>query len=326
MPSGRWLVETGQPLTGEQLSTAREVAAGAGLTIESRDQQQGLAALRTGATAVGMLLALGVLAMTVGLIRSEAAADVRTLTATGATSGTRRTLTAATAGALAFLGVVLGTAGAYVALMAGHVRDLGELSPVPVFTSRRSSSAHRWPRRCRMAARRPRAARPRPSTDRVTASQAFRRVRGGHDHRAEPPRSPATRDVDLLARASRGSTVPSAPEAPTIDNGYRRLTVRIDHALRATLGCSLAERVSETLVPPRSVGARYAWLQAAELVGDVPNPAPRGAGETRSAEPVTSLWGFNSAAQAVRFTRRDVPGTSREAVGVHVGFKVIHML
>ena len=42
--------------------------------------------------------------MTVGLIRSEAAADLRTLTATGATGRTRRTLTAATAGALAFLG------------------------------------------------------------------------------------------------------------------------------------------------------------------------------------------------------------------------------
>jgi putative ABC transport system permease protein len=79
-----------------------------------------------------MLLALGVLAMTVGLIRSEAAADVRTLTATGATSGTRRTLTAATAGGLAFVGVVLGTGGAYIALIAGHVRDLDQLSPIPV--------------------------------------------------------------------------------------------------------------------------------------------------------------------------------------------------
>ena len=132
VPSGRWLVETRRPLTNEQLSTARDVAAGAGLTIESRDQQQGLAALRTGATAVGMLLALGVLAMTVGLIRSESAADVRTLTATGATSGTRRTLTAATAAALAFLGVVLGTGGAYVAMMAGHLGDLDQLSPIPV--------------------------------------------------------------------------------------------------------------------------------------------------------------------------------------------------
>jgi putative ABC transport system permease protein len=131
-PSGRWLVETSRPLTAEQLAAARDIAAGAGLTIESRDQQEGLATLRSGATAVGMLLALGVLAMTVGLIRSEAAADVRTLTATGATSGTRRMLTAATSGALALLGVVLGTAGAYVALMAGHVRDLGELSSIPV--------------------------------------------------------------------------------------------------------------------------------------------------------------------------------------------------
>jgi putative ABC transport system permease protein len=130
-PSGRWLVETSRPLTGEQLAAARDVAAGAGLTIESRDRQEGLATLRSGATAVGMLLALGVLAMTVGLIRGEAAADVRTLTATGATSGTRRMLTAATSGALALLGVVLGTAGAYVALMAAHVRDLGELSSIP---------------------------------------------------------------------------------------------------------------------------------------------------------------------------------------------------
>ena len=131
-PSGRWLVETSRPLTSEQLAAARDVAAGAGLTIESRDHQEGLATLRSGATAAGMLLALGVLAMTVGLIRSEAAADVRTLTATGATSGTRRMLTAATAGGLAVLGVVLGTTGAYVALMAGHVRDLGELSSIPV--------------------------------------------------------------------------------------------------------------------------------------------------------------------------------------------------
>ena len=40
-------------------------------------------------------------------------------------------MTASTAGGLAFLGVVLGTAGAYVALLAGHVRDLGELTPIP---------------------------------------------------------------------------------------------------------------------------------------------------------------------------------------------------
>ena len=54
--------------------------------------------------------------MSVGLIRSETASDMRTLTATGASSRTRRTLTAVTAGGLAFLGALLGTVAAYVGL------------------------------------------------------------------------------------------------------------------------------------------------------------------------------------------------------------------
>jgi putative ABC transport system permease protein len=70
--------------------------------------------------------------MTVGLIRSESAGDLRTLTATGATSGIRRRLTATTAGALAFLGALLGVAGAYVVLSATYYDDLGYLSHVPV--------------------------------------------------------------------------------------------------------------------------------------------------------------------------------------------------
>ena len=69
--------------------------------------------------------------MTVGLIRSETANDLRTLTATGATSTTRRTITGATAGALAFLGAVLGTGGAYLALLAWHRGDLHPLTQVP---------------------------------------------------------------------------------------------------------------------------------------------------------------------------------------------------
>lgn len=131
-PSGRWLVEMGAPPTTEQLAAAREVAAGAGLTVEARDRQGGLGTLRSGATAVGMLVALGVLAMTVGLVRSEAGRELRILAATGATSGTRRALTATTAGALAVLGAILGTAGAYLGLTAGFAQDLGTLSPVPV--------------------------------------------------------------------------------------------------------------------------------------------------------------------------------------------------
>ena len=61
-------------------------------------------------------LALGILAMSVGLIRSETASDLRTLTATGASSRTRRSLTAVTAGGLAFLGALLGTLAAYIGL------------------------------------------------------------------------------------------------------------------------------------------------------------------------------------------------------------------
>jgi putative ABC transport system permease protein len=80
----------------------------------------------------GLLVALGVVAMTVGLVRSDAARDLHVLAATGATSGTRRTLTAATAAGLAVLGVILGTAGAYLGLAASFARDLGALFPIPV--------------------------------------------------------------------------------------------------------------------------------------------------------------------------------------------------
>ena len=79
-----------------------------------------------------MLLALAILAMTVGLIRSEAGRDLRTLIATGATSATRRTISASTAGVLAFVGIVLGIAAAYVALIAGYAHNLKELDNIPV--------------------------------------------------------------------------------------------------------------------------------------------------------------------------------------------------
>jgi putative ABC transport system permease protein len=69
------------------------------------------------ATVFGIALALGILAMSVGLIRSETASELRTLTAAGASSRTRRSLTAVTAGGLAFLGALLGTIAAYVAVV-----------------------------------------------------------------------------------------------------------------------------------------------------------------------------------------------------------------
>jgi putative ABC transport system permease protein len=131
LPAG-WLLQTPHPLTAAQLSTARKAAASTGLYMESRTPQKSLAPLRNWSTAAGILLALGVLAMTVGLIRSETANDLRTLTATGASSTTRRTLTGATAGALALLGAVVGTAGAYAALLAWHRSHLGPLGHVPL--------------------------------------------------------------------------------------------------------------------------------------------------------------------------------------------------
>jgi putative ABC transport system permease protein len=127
-----WLIQTRGPLTSAQIQTAQKAAAGAGLYVETRTVQASLTPLRDWSTAAGILLALGVLGMTVGLIRSEAANDLATLAATGASSITRRSITGATASALALLGAVLGTAGAYAALLAWHRSDLTPLGQVPV--------------------------------------------------------------------------------------------------------------------------------------------------------------------------------------------------
>lgn len=128
-----WLVEAARPLSQEQLAGARELALDAGLVVEDRNRRGGLLALRAIATTGGAVLALAILAMTVGLIRAEAAGDLRTLTATGATSRIRRRLTSATAGGLALLGGVLGIGAAYTVIVAGSSRSqLDELARVPV--------------------------------------------------------------------------------------------------------------------------------------------------------------------------------------------------
>ncbi len=130
--SSGWIVESRRALTSQQVADARAVAAENGLTIETRRESTSFATTKAIAIAAGALLALAILAMTVGLIRSESAGDLRTLTATGATSRIRRTLTAATAGALALLGALLGAAGAYLALAATYSDDLGYLARIPV--------------------------------------------------------------------------------------------------------------------------------------------------------------------------------------------------
>jgi putative ABC transport system permease protein len=133
VPSG-WLVESSRPLTSGQIDAARELASGADLTIETQRERTSLATPIAIATAAGAFLALAILAMTVGLIRSESAGDLRTLTATGATGRIRRMLTAATAGSLALLGAMLGVAGAYLALAATYHDDLGYLGRIPVIS------------------------------------------------------------------------------------------------------------------------------------------------------------------------------------------------
>jgi len=130
-----WLIQTPHPPTAAQITNARLTAAAAGLSIETKSSAPSSSEIINWATVFGILLALGILAMTVGLIRSETASDLRTLAATGASSSTRRNLTAATAGILGLLGAVIGTAAAYIAAIAyawaNPLDGLSELSSVP---------------------------------------------------------------------------------------------------------------------------------------------------------------------------------------------------
>jgi len=109
-----WLIQTANPLTAAQITNARLTAAAANMSVETRSSVPTSATITNWATTFGIALALAILAMSVGLIRSETASDLQTLTATGASRTTRRNITAATAGALAFTGALLGIVGGYV--------------------------------------------------------------------------------------------------------------------------------------------------------------------------------------------------------------------
>jgi putative ABC transport system permease protein len=111
-----WIIEANSPVTSIQVTNAQAQAAPNNLSIESRNDAPTSHEIVNWATVFAIALALGILAMSIGLIRSETAGELRTLTATGAGSRTRRTLTAVTAGGLAFLGALLGTVAAYVGL------------------------------------------------------------------------------------------------------------------------------------------------------------------------------------------------------------------
>jgi putative ABC transport system permease protein len=106
------------------------------MTIETRNSIPSLSQITNVATAFAILLVLGILAMSVGLIRSETASDLRTLTATGAGSLIRRGLTATTAGALALAGAVAGLICGYLTAIGffrtNQLDGLSALGSIPV--------------------------------------------------------------------------------------------------------------------------------------------------------------------------------------------------
>jgi putative ABC transport system permease protein len=127
-----YLVDAPRPLTQPQIDRLVADANAAGLTVETRPTGADAARIARIAVAAGFAVALGILGATVGLIRSESARDLQTLTAAGARPRTRRALTAATAGVLALLAAVIGTSGAYLALLAWYHRTPHWLGHVPV--------------------------------------------------------------------------------------------------------------------------------------------------------------------------------------------------
>jgi putative ABC transport system permease protein len=120
-----WLVQTAKPLTPVQISSARSAVAAAGGTLETKSGELGFSQITGGATTAGILIAFGVIVMSVGLVRSESAGDLRTLTAIGASRRTRRTITSVTAGTLALLGAVLGSAAGFAAIIAWAPTNIG---------------------------------------------------------------------------------------------------------------------------------------------------------------------------------------------------------
>jgi putative ABC transport system permease protein len=131
-----WLIQVPNGLTATQVTDAQRIAAVAGMGVETRNSIPSLAQIIDTATLFGIALAIGILGLSVGLVRSEAARDLRTLSATGAGGSTRRTITATTAGALAFTGAVVGIVGGYLAAIgffrSNSLDGLSSLTSIPV--------------------------------------------------------------------------------------------------------------------------------------------------------------------------------------------------
>ncbi len=128
-----WLIQAPAPLTATQIQAARRVTLAYEAPLEIASGGTDFGEIADAGTVLGIVIALGVLAASVGLIRSETVPDLRTLAATGASTATRRTITAATAAALGLLGAVLGLAFALVAsLVWAHGSLSAMFSDVPL--------------------------------------------------------------------------------------------------------------------------------------------------------------------------------------------------
>ena len=131
-----WLIQAPDALTAGQISTVQHAAAAAGLAVETPNRIPSFTEILDVATVFGILLALGILAMSVGLLRSETASDLRMLTATGAGSTARRAISAAQAGALALIGAGVGIVAGYIAAIGffrtSQLDTLSALTSIPV--------------------------------------------------------------------------------------------------------------------------------------------------------------------------------------------------
>jgi putative ABC transport system permease protein len=131
-----WFIQLPRSLTAAQVRDAQVEAAAAGLSVETRNSIPSLETVVNDATVFGIVLALAILGMSVGLVRSEANRDLRTLAATGASGTTRCILVGTTAAALGFTGALIGIAGGYLAAI-GFARSnsldgLSSLDSVPL--------------------------------------------------------------------------------------------------------------------------------------------------------------------------------------------------
>lgn len=121
-----WFIVSDRPIGSQQLTDARNLAGLYEFFIEGREgiNLATLRTIRSGTVFAVGIVALTIFAITVMLIRTESAADMRILTATGATSAVRRSITASSAGGLALLGVLLGTVSALAGVSATFVTEL----------------------------------------------------------------------------------------------------------------------------------------------------------------------------------------------------------